>query len=234
MNPVKITPELEAYMENLIGERDPVMARMEKEAAKEGIPIIGPHEGMLLSMLVRLIGARRVLELGTAIGYSGLWLLKGTDAGDLVTYETDRDRAARARRNFAEAGMSERVQVIEEDAVAALERAPLEEFDAVFIDLLNSFPSVEVTERAFKLCLARVRPGGLMLADNALRMGEVVHPTSQGALNVARYNDLVATNQHLIGVIIPIRDGVSVASVRPGVATFPLPGLYPEGKPAEP
>jgi caffeoyl-CoA O-methyltransferase len=233
MNPVKITPELEVYMENLLGERDSVMVRMEKEAQKENIPIVGAHEGMLLSLLLRLIGARRVMELGTAIGYSGLWLLKGTDAGDLITFETDRERAARARRNFAEAGLTERVQVIERDAVEALEKAPVEEFDAIFIDLLNSFPSVEVTERAFSLCLARLRPAGLLLADNALRMGEVVHPQSQGARNVARYNELVAGTNLLDSIIVPIRDGLSVARVKPRMATLQFPGLYPEGKPVE-
>ena len=87
-------------------------------------------------------------------------------------------------------------------------------FDVCFIDLLNSFPSEDVTRQVFDLCLERLDAGGLLMADNALRQGEVIRPKNQQARNVAHYNELVAKHPRLESVVIPIRDGLSVARVR--------------------
>jgi predicted O-methyltransferase YrrM len=213
MRTVEVTDDLQAYLDNLVPKRDKVLARLEDEAHREGIPIVDTHEGQLLYLLVRLARAKTILELGTATGYSGVWLLRGTDGGTLTTYEMDHERAVRARKNFAEAGFGDRALVIEENAVEGIARLD-QRFDACFIDLLNSFRSEDVTRRAFDLCLERLEPGGLLMADNALRQGEVVHPSSQQARNVAFYNDLVAKHPRLESVVIPVRDGLSVARVK--------------------
>jgi len=213
MKPIQVTEILESYMEGLLPDRDAVLARMEGEADREGIPIVGPHEGALLRLLVRLAGAKRLLELGTATGYSGIWLLRGTDGGMLTTFEVDQKRAVRARSNFAEAGFGQQVVVLEQDAVSGLEKVP-GRFEACFIDLLNSFPSEDVTRRVVDLCIERLDPGGLLMADNALRQGEVVNPKTQQARNVAIYNQLIAKHPRLDSVVIPIRDGLSVAWVK--------------------
>jgi caffeoyl-CoA O-methyltransferase len=213
MNPVQVSEALESYMEALLPARDPVLARMEAEAEREGIPIVHAHEGALLRILVRLAGAKRVLELGAATGYSGIWLLRGTDGGMLTTFEVDHKRAERARANFAAAGLGKQALVLEQDAVGGLEKLD-GRFDACFIDLLNSFPSEDVTRRVIELCLERLDTGGLLMADNALRQGEVLAPKSQQARNVAFYNQLVARHVRLESVVIPIRDGLSVARVK--------------------
>lgn len=213
MRTVEVTDDLQAYLDGLVGPRDKVLARMEDEAHREGIPIVDPHEGRLLYLLVKIAGGKRILELGTATGYSGIWLLRGTQDGTLTTYELDHERATRARANFKEAGFGDRALVLEENAVEGLERLD-DRFDICFIDLLNSFRSEEVTRRALELCLERLEGGGLLMADNALRQGEVLHPSNQQAKNVAHYNDLVAKHPRLEGVVIPIRDGLSVARVR--------------------
>jgi predicted O-methyltransferase YrrM len=213
MKPVEVTDELGEYMVSLLPKRDRVLARMEDEAHRENIPIVDTHEGALLSLLVRLAGAKRVLELGTATGYSGIWLLRGTDGGMLTTFEMDGKRAARARENFAEAGLGKQALVLEQDAVGGLEKLQ-GRFDACFIDLLNSFPSEEVTRRVMELCVERLDAGALLMADNALRQGDVVKPKNQQSRNVAAYNKLVAKHPRLESVVIPIRDGLSVARVR--------------------
>ena len=213
MRTVEVTDKLQEYLDALVPKRDPVLTRMEEEAHHQNIPIVDPHEGQLLYLLVKIAGAKRILELGTATGYSGLWLLRGTEGGTLTTYETDHDRAARARANFAEAGFGKQALVLEENAKDGLEKLQAR-FDACFIDLLNSFRSEEITRRVVELCLERLDPGALLMADNALRQGEVVHPDNQQAKNVAFYNSLVATHPRLESVVIPIRDGVSVARVR--------------------
>ena len=213
MNTVVVTDELQDYLDGLLSARDPVLARMEEEAHRENIPIVDAHEGAFLYLLVRIAGAKRVLELGTAIGYSGIWLLRGTSGGNLTTYEIDHERALRARANFAAAGLAKQALVLEENAVTGLEKLNAR-FDACFIDLLNGFKSEDVTRKAFDLCLQHLDGGGLLIADNALRQGEVVKPKNQQARNVAFYNELVATNPRLESVVVPIRDGVSVARVK--------------------
>jgi predicted O-methyltransferase YrrM len=213
MKPVEVTDEVEQYMLSLLPKRDKVLARMEDEARRENIPIVDTHEGALLSLLVRIAGAKRLLELGTATGYSGIWLLRGTDGGMLTTFEVDGKRAVRARENFGEAGFAKQALVLEQDAVRGLEKLQAR-FDACFIDLLNSFPSEDVTRRVVELCIEHLDAGGLLMADNALRQGEVVDPRTQQARNVAFYNQLVAKHPRLESVIIPIRDGLSVARVR--------------------
>jgi len=213
MNTVQVTDELQDYLDSLLPARDAVLVRIEEEAHRENIPIVDAHEGAFLSLIVRIAGAKRVLELGTAIGYSGIWLLRATSGGTLTTFETNHDRALRARANFAEAGLGKQALVLEEDAVGGVEKLNAK-FDACFIDLLNSFPSEDVTRKVFDLCMQRLDAGGLLIADNALRQGEVVHPKSQQARNVAFYNQLVSKDSRLESVIVPIRDGVSVARVK--------------------
>ena len=213
MRTVEVTDDLQSYLDGLVPQRDAVLARLEEDAHRESIPIVDPHEGQLLYLLARIAGANRILELGTATGYSGIWLLRGTAGGTLTTFEMDHERATRARANFEAAGFGERAIVIEENAVQGLEK--LEgRFDTCFIDLLNSFRSEEITRRVVELCLERLEPGGLLMADNALRQGEVLRPSNQQAKNVAYYNDLVAKHPRLESVVIPIRDGLSVARVR--------------------
>ncbi|HXN92527.1 MAG TPA: O-methyltransferase [Candidatus Sulfotelmatobacter sp.] len=213
MRTVEVTEELQAYLDGLVPPRDSVLARMEEEAERENLPIVDTHEGMLLYMLVKIAGAKRILELGTAIGYSGIWLLRGSEGGELTTFELDHKRAERARANFSEAGLGKQAMVLEQDAVSGLEKLDVR-FDVCFIDLLNSFPSEDVTRRVFDLCLAHLQAGGLLMADNALRQGEVIRPKNQQARNVAHYNELVAKHPRLESVVIPIRDGLSVARVR--------------------
>ena len=213
MRTVDVTDELQAYLDGLVPKRDSVLARMEEEAHRENIPIVDPHEGMLLYLLVKIAGAKRILELGTATGYSGIWLLRGTDGGSLTTFEMDHERVERARANFAEAGFGDKALVLEENATNGLENLD-GRFDACFIDLLNSFRSEDITRRVVELCLERLDGGALLMADNALRQGEVLRPSNQQARNVAFYNDLVSKHPRLESVVVPIRDGLSVARVR--------------------
>jgi predicted O-methyltransferase YrrM len=208
---VQVTPELEEYLESLLPARDPVLRRIEGEVASSRIPGIGPAVGQLLALLLRASGSGDVIELGAAIGYSTIWLARGC-SGEVVTTELDSERAERARHNVAEAGLAGRVRVLEEDGVAYLERDEAQ-VDAIFNDLLNSFPDGATVDRCFAASLRRLRPGGLLLTDNALRRGEVLDPRSPGARSVARWNALVAAEARLESVIVPLRDGVSIARV---------------------
>lgn len=151
----------EAHFRVLEIPRMDLLRDLEAAAAREDIPIVGPLVGALLELLVRASGARRVLELGTATGYSALWLAQGMPAGgELVTLETDPRLAARARHTLAAVPAGVTVTVVEAAAPAAL--ATLHgPFDLVFMDI----------EKADYLacldpCVALLRPGGLLVADN--------------------------------------------------------------------
>ena len=213
MRTVQVSDELQAYLDALVPKRDAVLERIEQDAHRNDVPIVDAHEGALLYLLVKLTGAKRILELGAATGYSGIWLLRGTNGGSLTTFEMDPNRAKLARQNFADAGFGKQAMVLEEDAVTGLQKLE-RRFDACFIDLLNSFPSEDVTRHVLDLCLERLDAGALLMADNALRQGEVLRPKSQQARNVAYYNELVKQHPRLESVVVPIRDGLSVARVR--------------------
>ena len=209
---VQVDARLEDYMESLLPRRDPVVERIERQVEEQNIPAVGPLEGQLLYLLVKTHRSEDVLELGTAVGYSAIWLARGC-SGKVTTLELQAERAQQARQNLEDAGLGDRVQVVEGDAIVYLERTQ-DQVDCIFNDLLNSFPDEATVERCVQLSLARLRPGGLLLADNALGRGEVVRPSSRQSRNITRYNELVAGAPQLESVIVPLRDGVSIARLK--------------------
>ncbi len=143
---------------------DPMLLRLEREAARKGIPIIGPAMGKLLYLLARATGARRVLELGTSVGYSAIWLARAVAPvdGTVTTLEWDPVTADTVRHNLAGAGVAGRVEVVVGDAKVWLERHGRgREFDLAFNDIDKEFysPTLDPLVRA-------VRPGGLLVFDN--------------------------------------------------------------------
>jgi caffeoyl-CoA O-methyltransferase len=201
-------PAVEDYMYSLLPERDAVLRQMEAEADRRHIPIVGPAVGRLLYQLARMIGARNVFEMGSAIGYSTIWWAMAVGDGGKVTYtDGDRGSAEEARRNFARAGVDGRVQVLVGDALELLseQRGP---FDIMFCDI-----DKEDYPRAFRLALPRLRRGGLLIADNALWNGKVARPADADAptRGVLEFNRLLYASAELFTTILPLRDGVAVA-----------------------
>lgn len=143
---------------------DPLLLRMEREAARKDIPIVGPAMGKLLHLLARATGARRVLELGTSIGYSAIWLARAVaPAGGRVTsLEWDSITAAKARKNLAGAGLAGSVEVIVGDALGWLAgNARRRKYDLVFNDIDKELYTPTLVPIAMML-----RPGGLAVFDN--------------------------------------------------------------------
>ncbi len=197
--------EIGRYIDSLANRGTEVQQRIEKQG--EGWPIVGAAEGSFLHILVRAAGARRILELGTAIGYSGTWLARALpDKGELVTVEHDPGTADLARKNFEAAGVASRVRIEVGDAVDVLEdlRGP---FDLVF----NDIEKVHYLA-VLPYCLRLLRPGGLLVTDNVLWGGEVARGArSRETKTIREYNETLARDPRVIVVIVPLRDGVSVA-----------------------
>ncbi len=152
----------EAYFRGMIPARSELLKSMEEEARREDIPIVGPVVGELLYLLARVAGARRILELGTATGYSAIFLAEACAAtgGQLTAMELDQALARRATANLASAGLAQWAEV---KCVNVLEAIPrmVDTFDFIFMDIekkdyLSILPH----------CTRMVRTGGLLLADN--------------------------------------------------------------------
>lgn len=199
----------ERYVTELFAAEDPVLATIRERHQSEKLPAINvsPEEGKLLHLLLRLIQAKQVLEIGTLGGYSGVWLARAlAPGGMLTTIERESKHAAIAREAFAAAGLEDRVRLIEG---AALDILPTLSpgFDAVFIDA-----DKEPLPRYFDWGMRLLRTGGLLLCDNAFFHGAAVDPKDKSAAGtgVRRFNELAASDPRLLATIIPVRDGLLV------------------------
>lgn len=154
--------DLEAHFREFIPPREELLLKLEEEARSEKIPIVGPVVGELLFLLARVTQARQILELGTATGYSAIYLARGSEPqnGRVVTLESDPQMAARARNNFAQAGLGERVEVRRGEALVLMDglAGP---FDLIFLDIDKEsyLPALDRSHRLLRL-------GGLLIADN--------------------------------------------------------------------
>jgi predicted O-methyltransferase YrrM len=198
-----MTDDLESYFSGFIPRRDRLLLDLEKEALSEGIPIVGPVAGALLGLLCRVSGARRILELGTATGYSAVFLARGAEAagGTVVTVEMDPALAARARRNVELAGLARRIDVRLGRAEELLDRME-GPFDLAFLD-----HEKEAYAQALRSCGRLVRPGGLLVADNT-------GFAAAAEFNDALFSDPAWETVHLLCHLpmhSPTRDGLSLA-----------------------
>jgi predicted O-methyltransferase YrrM len=140
-----------------------ILAKLEKEAVEEDIPIVGPLVGKMLWFHTKLMKAERVLELGTATGYSAIWIamsLRDT-GGKLTTIEWDKKTASKAETNIKEAGFSDIVDVLHGDAKELLTTFEDDHFDMIFQDIEK-----EMYLELLDPCVRVLRPGGLLVFDN--------------------------------------------------------------------
>ena len=209
---VILTDAVSAYLAGLVPEPDPVLRQMQEHGAREGIPIVVPETGRLLEVLARVAGARRVVEVGTAIGVSTLHLARAVgEGGRVVTFEVDAERQAAAARYLERAGVLGRVDLRLQDAGEGL--AALDEpFDLAFLDgRKGDYP------RHLELVLPRLRAGGVVAIDNVLMDGTA----ATGVPNAHWPEGTIATmraltralvdRRDLAATVLPVGDGVAVA-----------------------
>lgn len=158
----KMIPDMEGYFRQFVPSRDSLLLQLEEEARQERIPIIGPVVAELLYILVRASRARRILELGTATGYSAIYLARACDElnGQVVTLENDAGMASRARANFEKAGLAHRIQVRVGDAVEEIAKMS-KPFDFMFMDI-----DKEHYVTVMPYCARLLKSGALLVTDN--------------------------------------------------------------------
>jgi predicted O-methyltransferase YrrM len=203
-----LQPKIEKYIHSLIPPRDEVTRDMERYAGRHDVPIIGPACGRLLYQLARTIKARRIFELGSAIGYSTLWLAKAAGPEGTVYYtDSNPANAQRAQAYLRRAGVHSRVTMMVGDALQMFESTQ-GEFDLIFNDVNKTgYPEV------FRRALGRLRVGGLFITDNVLWSGRVARPTARGDADTAAikaFNKMIYSSPNLFTTIVPLRDGMAV------------------------
>ncbi len=215
--PITITdPRVENYLYAVLPARDAVLQEMERQAKERDIPIVGPAVARLFFQYARLINARTVFEMGSAIGYSTIWWAMAVGEGGKVHYtDGSQKNAKEARGYFQQAGLADRIEVHVGDALELLSERK-EQFDVLFCDVdKHDYP------RAGRMAAARVRKGGLFLADNTLWKGKLAYMAGNPELKpdpadaptnaVAELNRMLYQSPDWYTTIIPLRDGVTVA-----------------------
>jgi caffeoyl-CoA O-methyltransferase len=201
-----LNAKVEQYLADLLPKRDAVVSEMERYAKQHDVPIIGPVVARMVYLMARISGAQRIFEMGSAIGYSTIWLARAAGANAEVYY-TDGDpaNAARARGYFKRAGVENCIQIMTGDAVTLIDQVP-GVFDLIFIDVdKHQYPE------ALRKAVPRLRSGGLLLTDNVLWSGKVTRKTNDSRTRaIQQFNKLLYSWPELFPIIIPLRDGVAV------------------------
>jgi predicted O-methyltransferase YrrM len=201
------------YIASLFAREDELLISLREQADRSGLPpiSISPDEGRLLQVLLRAIGAKRVLEVGTLGGYSAIWMARALPPdGELLTIDVDAEHVRFATRFFARAGLESRVTARVGRALDVLPSLDGEQFDAVFLDA-DKEPLPTYLDWALRL----VRPGGLIIADNALWGGKVLDANvdDDATRAVREFNRRFAHDPRITGIVVPTRDGVAVGIV---------------------
>jgi caffeoyl-CoA O-methyltransferase len=174
---------------------------------------VSHDEGELLTLLTRLTGARRAVEVGVFTGYSSICIARGLPAdGHLLACDVSETWTSVARRYWKRAGLEDRIELRIGPALDTLRALPADPvFDLAFIDADKAGYPLYYEE-----LVGRIRPGGLIILDNVLYGGEVVDPACQGRSAVAlrQLNRAIVSDDRVESVMLPVRDGVTLARKR--------------------
>jgi caffeoyl-CoA O-methyltransferase len=199
---------LEQYLSERYWSEDDLLREVRADTAQRGPSIqVSAEAGRLLALFVHALGATRVLEVGTLFGYSGIWMARELPPGGrLDTIEIEKLHADAAEHWFERARLSDRVVVHRGAGVDVLATLP-GPYDIAFIDADKAnYPHYT------RLALERLRPGGLMIADNAIRGGRIVEAGVNADIDGIRaMHDLLANDSSLVATTLPVGDGMAIA-----------------------
>ncbi len=199
---------VEEYMDSLLPPRSAVLAEMEAQAKQRDIAIVGPAVARVLYQYAKSIGAKRIFELGSAIGYSTIWWAQAVGKDGEVHYtDGDHNNAAEARKYFEREGVQDRIRIHVGDALEVLSEQK-QEFDIIFNDV-----DKEDYPRVLHLVHGRLRKGGLFITDNVLWSGRVTQQNSDESSTraIQEFNRRLYASHEFFTTVLPIRDGVAVA-----------------------
>ena len=205
------TQQITDYLRSLIKENTGILKELEEKALKEYIPIISPEVAQLIKLLSEITGAKKILEIGSAIGYSSILFAGFSDDMRITTIEMDEERAKEAEENICRGGMDKKITLLKGNALTVMDQIA-ESFDIVFVDAAkgqyNNF---------LPKCLKLLKKGGLLISDNILYRGTVAEtgfiPRKHRTIivNMKEYLKKLSEDEDLTTSIIPIGDGVAVS-----------------------
>jgi predicted O-methyltransferase YrrM len=209
---VIVTDAVSDYLLESRPRPDALLLEMEEHGRRDGIPIVMPPTGALLSVLAAACGARRVVEVGTAIGVSTLYIARAmAPDGLIVSFEVDPVRHQAARSYLDRAGVGERADLRLRDAGEGLAELDREAWDMVFLDgLKGDYPA------HLELALPLLRSGGLVVVDNTLLSGLVAQGRGEGNWTqesidtMRRFNAALLDRPDMVTALLPVGDGVLV------------------------
>jgi caffeoyl-CoA O-methyltransferase len=210
-----VSPEINDYLLAHSEPADEVLRDLaeltHRDLARQSGMQITHDEGELLTMLVRITGARQAVEVGTFTGYSSICIARGLpDDGHLLCCDVSEEYTSIAREYWARAGVADRIELRIAPAVETLRSLSSEPYlDFAFIDADKAGYPAYVEE-----ILPRMRPGGLMVLDNMLRDGRVLAPESEDDHAIHDLNHALVADERVDVVLLPVRDGVSLARKR--------------------
>lgn len=205
-----LAPQLREYLDGLVPPRPAEMQAMEAYAREVRFPIIGPAAGQFCYLLARMIGARRIFEMGSGYGYSTAWFaraVKENGGGTVFHVVWDEELSARARKHLRALGLDDAIEYHVGEAVQAL-RETEGPFDLIFNDIdKQDYPA------SLPVIADKLRPGGILIVDNMFWQGRIFdrNDRSDTTEGVRRLTRMIATDPKWISSIVPIRDGLLVA-----------------------
>jgi predicted O-methyltransferase YrrM len=203
---------IEDYLAELMPPRPEIFTELENRAHNQGLPLLGPVEGQFLYLLAKSAGAREALEIGTATGYAAMWLLRAVvpAGGRLTAIELQPERYNLAREYITRAGYGDRLSIHQGEWFSVLESLS-GPFDLIFLDILRNLSGEHDAVKALDLCIARLRPGGVLIGDNVLCSGLVLEDNPAPIVRgIKEFNQAIMNNLQLESVIVPLRDGVAI------------------------
>ncbi len=199
-------PDVFDYLKTVAPEEDSLLKEIRKEAAELGVPAISAAEGKFLYFMAKLMNAKKVLELGTGLGYSTVWLARALpELSKLVTIEREVQYTRLAAEHFKKVG-SNVIELIESETTPVLEQMD-DEFDICFMDEYKAFYFLDLEH-----CIRLVRPGGLILVHNALEGGWVEPEENDlDSEELKKWHKMFLSNDKLETMIAPIGEGFMMA-----------------------
>jgi predicted O-methyltransferase YrrM len=218
MKGVPLNEELYNYIVDTFVQEDDILKGIVKGTKENKIPLIqvSPDNGKFLFLLIKMIGAKRVLEIGTLAGYSTIWMARALpEGGKLVTLEISKEHAEFAQGNFKKAGLENKIQLVFGKAMDSLEKLletthSKDKFDFVFIDA-DKENSSAYFDKAIKL----TNSGGVIATDNTLKNGNVIKKdVDEGTKGIQLYNKKAANDPRVESLLVSISDGLTISRVK--------------------
>jgi len=213
---IRMTTALHAYLVSHGTPPDEIQRALIDETRVLGnisVMQIAPEQGAFMTLLARILGARRAIEIGTFTGYSALCLARGlADDGELICCDVSEEWTSVGRRYWEKAGVAHKIDLRIAPAIETLAQLPREPgFDLAFIDADKSGYIAY-----FEALLPLIRKGGVILVDNVLWSGAVVDPAvdDENTSAIRKFNDLVAADSRVECVMLPIADGLTLLRKR--------------------